>query len=215
MAASLPKPLIELAGKPLLCHSLDVLSGLESVIATVVMCPAEQVEQFTRTCGERKKLHFIAGGASRQHSVRLGIQHISSSLVLDENDLILVHDAARCLLSKELARRCITDAEAVGAVTAAVPVVDTLVGASAEERIIENTVPRDGLWAVQTPQVFKFSLLCRAHEKAAEEGKEYTDDATLVMPLHPVHITPGEPSNFKVTAPDDLILARSLLESRI
>ncbi|HLB29112.1 MAG TPA: 2-C-methyl-D-erythritol 4-phosphate cytidylyltransferase, partial [Dehalococcoidia bacterium] len=116
----------------------------------------------------------------------------------------------RPLVAPEIVKRGLSAARETGAAAAAVPVSDTIkqVGADAAVR---RTVRRDGLWAVQTPQVFRYDLLLRAHE-AALGGPEATDDAALVERLgHPVKIFLGSRRNIKVTTPEDLALAEALL----
>ena len=122
-------------------------------------------------------------------------------------EIVAVHDAARCLVSSELVSRSIDGAIANRAVTAAVPLVDSLKRVDDSGKVVAS-VPREHLWLVQTLQVFSFELLVRAH---TEGGAEATDDASLVERFHPVMIVEGERRNLKITTPEDLLLARCLV----
>jgi 2-C-methyl-D-erythritol 4-phosphate cytidylyltransferase len=121
-----------------------------------------------------------------------------------------VHDSARALVSPELIARAVAEAREHGAAIAAVPQADTLKQATLG--LVTATVPRAGLWAAQTPQVFRRDWLERAHRDATEIA---TDDAALIEWLgHPVHLSPGEPLNFKITTAADLELAEAWLMHR-
>lgn len=149
----------------------------------------------------------VAGGEERQASVRAGLAEISPDC-----DWVLVHDAARPFLRSELIRRCL---EAVGrheAVVAALPATDT-VKEVGEEGAVAATLDRSRLWLVQTPQVFRYSLLAEAHAAAAGDGFVGTDDASLVERLgHRVHVVSGDPENIKITYEEDLRRAEQHLQ---
>lgn len=146
------------------------------------------------------------GGATRQESIASGLEEIGT-------DLVVVHDAARPLVSSALVRRVIDALATADAVVPAMPVTETL--KKAEGGVVTATVDRTDLWSIQTPQGFRSSLLRRAHEHAARAGINSTDDAGLVEQLgERVTLVPGQLTNFKVTYPDDLELARTVLEAR-
>ena len=205
MGGGLPKPLLNLAGRSILARSVDTVlrSGLCQRI--VVLAPAPLIDAYRTEAGAA--VEVIPGGETRAASVRRGLQHLKQFLPPAGEALVLVHDAARCCVSADLLVRAVSAARTARAVTTAVPVVDTVLTV-APAGGIERFLDRSVLRAVQTPQVFTFSLLEAAHARA--EG-EATDDASLVQLLHPVTVIPGERSNLKVTTPEDLALAATLL----
>ena len=162
-----------------------------------------------------KLLSVVAGGQTRQESVAIGLFTLGG----DPDDLILVHDGARPLVTSEVITRCIDGARRWGNAVAALPVADTLKavdGAGDDAPTVTRTIDREGLWAVQTPQTFSVHALYAAHTSARDEGWTGTDEASLVERFGdtPVHLVLGDPQNFKITRPDDLRLASSVLRGR-
>ena len=148
-------------------------------------------------------IHFVVGGKERQDSVRNAVEFIDQKL--EKPDYVLVHDAARCLVSADLIRRCVVEAMKVKAVTAAVRSIDSVIEAGEDGTVIRH-LNRAHVWMVQTPQVFTFELIKKAH---AESTPGATDDASLVEPFHTISLVEGERSNIKVTTREDY---ESLLE---
>jgi 2-C-methyl-D-erythritol 4-phosphate cytidylyltransferase len=210
-----PKALRELAGEPLLVHAVRSLVVAPSVDLVVVAAPADRVSEvralLTDVVGDRVGLAVVAGGPSRQESVRRALD-----VLPDEVDVILVHDAARTLVPVALVESVIAAVRAgAGAVVPGLPVADTVkrVGADA---VVTETVDRSGLWSIQTPQGFSRVVLLAAHEAASDgQATEATDDAGLVERMGgTVTLVPGSEEAFKVTRPIDLVLAEALLASR-
>ncbi len=207
LGAGVPKALVPLAGRPLFAWSLEALARTPSIGTIVVVGPVRLLQEALWACGmhEPKVAQWCEGGRERQHSVARGLAALPG-----ECDLVVVHDAARALATPALVGRVVADAKAHGAAIAAVPVEDTLKRATLH--VIDDTVPRAGLWRAQTPQAFRRDWLAEAH---ALEGARATDDAALVEAAgHRVRITPGEAINFKITTMDDLRLAEAWLSSR-
>ncbi|MBW3622928.1 MAG: 2-C-methyl-D-erythritol 4-phosphate cytidylyltransferase [Armatimonadetes bacterium] len=207
---SLPhKLLIPLGGKPVLAHTLLAFERCAEVDGIVLVgSPADHAayRQVAAAAGLKKPLLLAEGGASRQESVARGLAALPDSV-----EIVAVHDAARPLVSPEVISRTIHAAREHGAGLAGIPMVDTVKRIDAEGRIIE-TLPRSELFAAQTPQTFRVSLLREAHARAAEAGIDATDDAALVERLgHPVLVVPGDRRNLKLTTPEDLIVAEALL----
>jgi len=207
--AEMPKQYLEIDGRPVLYHTLARLCA-SPTLARVVVVLAPDDSQWRRfdcwaTLGERL-LPVFAGGATRAASVLAGLQALAG--VAAEDDWALVHDAARpCLDEAALCR--LIDAvrdDPVGGILA-VPVADTLKRADADRRIAA-TEPRDGLWQAQTPQMFRYGLLCRALAAATQ----VTDEAGAIeaLGLSP-RLVVGDASNLKVTYPADLALAGWIL----
>lgn len=206
------KALLEIDGLSLVERSLMNIaaSGLISRVLICVRDPDRRDFEALRL--DRRyfdcQVDLVPGGEVRQASVRNALERLREDGAADEALLVLVHDAARCLVSSNLVRRCIDAAREFGAVTAAIPLVDSLKRAGSDLEVQES-VPRENIWCVQTPQVFKFDLLYAAHRKSPCGSA--TDDASLVERLHAVRIVPGERLNFKVTTQEDLELARAVL----
>ncbi|GAA5513768.1 2-C-methyl-D-erythritol 4-phosphate cytidylyltransferase [Deinococcus carri] len=189
-----PKAFVEVAGKSLLVRSVAALAPL--VDEVLVALPEGS------SLPEGLPARAILGGETRQDSVRRLLQATSA-------DVVLVHDAARPFLPAHVVHALLEAIPETGAATVALPVADTLVRGEAGRW--GGLVPRESLWAVQTPQGFRRELLLRAHAAARAEGFAATDDAGLVARLGlPVTLVPGDARLFKVTTPGDLALAQAL-----
>jgi len=207
LGATRPKALIELAGRPLVQWSIDALASVEDIEKVVVALPAGTPAPPGVTA--------VDGGAVRSDSVRLALAAAGDGL--GETDLVLVHDAARPLVTAALAESVIAaldaDADADAAI-AAVPVTDTIKRVDGSCTVIE-TLPRSELWAVQTPQVFRRGALQRALDVSAQELAQATDDAWLIERAGgKVIVVAASDENLKVTTPLDLQVAELLLAGR-
>jgi len=205
--ASVPKALVPLAGRPLFTWSYEALQRCDAIDGIVLVGPVRTLRELLAASGTSttKLVAATEGGEQRQHSVGRGLH-----VLPDACTLVAVHDSARALVTPEVIARAVAEAREHGAAIAAVPQADTLkqgtVGA------ITATVSRAGLWAAQTPQVFRRDWLERAHREAAEVA---TDDAALVEWLgHPVRLAMGDSLNFKITTATDLELAEAWLTHR-
>lgn len=204
LGASVEKALAPLAGRPLFCWALEALERAPGVAQVVVVGPVKRMREALAASGlaPAKVTAWCEGGRERQDSVGRGLQFLPEGAAL-----VMIHDSARALVTPELIARVVGDAAQHGAAIAAIPLADTLKRSSLGA--IEATVPRQGLWCAQTPQVFRREWIEAAHAAAARHA---TDDAALVESLgHRVHLTPGDPLNFKITTPQDLELAEAWL----
>jgi 2-C-methyl-D-erythritol 4-phosphate cytidylyltransferase len=202
LGAGSPKALVELAGRPLVQWSVDVLSRVPAIEEIVVALPAG-VEAPAGT-------HGVSGGAVRSESVRRALA------AAGPGDPILVQDAARPLTSVELVRNTLDalSQEGVDGAIAASPVTDTVKQADGEGRVTQ-TLDRSHLWCVQTPQVFRRAALERALDVSDELLAQATDDAWLVERAGGrVVVVRAPPDNLKVTTPLDLQLAELLVARR-
>ncbi|SCK20524.1 2-C-methyl-D-erythritol 4-phosphate cytidylyltransferase [Vogesella sp. LIG4] len=204
-----PKQYLDIGGQPLLAHTLAVLAANPDIdLVAVVISPGD--EWFAGFDWPLPKLRVLrVGGASRAESVANGL----AALAPAADDWVLVHDAARCCLSPQALARLIAEIgdDAVGGILAQ-PVADTVKQGDASARIAA-TVPRDGLWLAQTPQMFRAGLLASALADAANPG--ITDEASAIELLgHAPRLVVGEAQNFKVTWPGDLALAGAILAAR-
>jgi 2-C-methyl-D-erythritol 4-phosphate cytidylyltransferase/2-C-methyl-D-erythritol 2,4-cyclodiphosphate synthase len=208
--AGLPKQYVPLAGVPVLAHSLRLLAAHEGISAvTAVIHPDDHARYAAAAQAFAGRLREpVHGGATRQESVRLGLQSLRDL----EPDRVLIHDAARPLLTADLVSRLIAALDDAEAAIAAEPVADTLKRAG-EDGMIAATVDRANLWRAQTPQAFHFDAILAAHCKAAERGEvQFTDDAGLAeWAGMPVKLVASNGQNMKLTTAQDIALAERLL----
>ena len=210
LGATAPKAFVELAGRPLLQWSLDVLAA-SGAIDLIVLPRPEGVTAPPESVKLPANAICVEGGAVRSASVRKALA------IADSGDPVLVHDAARPLLGSELLERVLQAAlePNVDAAIAAAPVTDTVKRAQGQSPIVSETLDRAGLWAVQTPQVFRRATLERALDVSEELLARATDDAWLVERAGGrVAIVASGGENLKVTTRTDLALAELLLAER-
>ena len=211
LGGSLPKQYLPIAGVPMLLRAIRPFSCHPEVRQVVVVLPPDDAgappEWLVPHLGA--SLRLAAGGAQRSDSVASGLSVLDAAC-----RVVLVHDAARPFVSRDLLDDVIAVVRSgVGAVPA-VPVADTLKQANAAGEV-DRTVPRAGLWHAQTPQGFPREVLARAHDEAKSAGVSGTDDAFLVERLGgTVRLVVGDPRNLKITTADDLALAE-LLAARL
>jgi 2-C-methyl-D-erythritol 4-phosphate cytidylyltransferase len=209
---AVPKQYTLLAGLPVVAHTLAALAAVPSLQATLVVLAAEDQEFERRVPQFQGARAWVArcGGPSRAASVANGLAQLRARGARD-HDWALVHDAARCLVRAEWVQALIDACrgDEVGGLLA-LPLADTLKRASG--RRVAATVPREGKWLAQTPQMFRLGLLQRA---LAAAGPEVTDEAGAVeaLGLAPL-LVPGDLENFKLTWPADFVLAERLLQTR-
>ena len=207
--AGKPKQYVEINGKTVLQHTIDIFENHPAIdLIAVIVSPEDKTFQTTPS---RKTRVFRVGGASRAETVRNGVSALLAQGLAAEQDNILVHDAARCCLPPEALTRLIEEAggQEQGGILA-VPVADTLKRADGKNHIGE-TVSRAGLWQAQTPQLFQTSLLHRA--LSAEDLSDITDEASAVEKLgvQPL-LVQGDTRNLKLTLPQDEFIVRLLLQ---
>jgi len=209
MGHELPKQYLPLAGRPMIFHALNTLcASPEITIVFVVLAPDDNLFHSYDWSRFGDKLQpLFCGGEMRADTVLNGL--LASEL--EPDDWVLVHDAARPCLTQAQLSKLIAELrdDAVGGILA-VPVADTLKRADDQGRIA-RTEERAGLWQAQTPQMFRSGLLAQA----LQQSKNVTDDASAIeaMGLHPKLVL-SEPTNFKVTYPQDMLLAELLLSQQ-
>jgi 2-C-methyl-D-erythritol 4-phosphate cytidylyltransferase len=180
----------------------------------IVVLPVEELEfcrrEIVPAAGVKKKIELVTGGIRRQDSVYNGLSAIKS-----DEGLVLIHDGVRPFVRQEHLLACIEGAEKQGACILGLPAFDTVKQVNASNEIVQ-TRSRDALWLAQTPQTFEIKLIKRAHARAKKDNFSGTDDASLVERIGTtVKIIPGSRSNIKITHPEDLKLARALLQTGI
>ncbi len=200
------KVLAPLGGKPVLARVIDVFQKCASIDQIVVVLSQQNLEKGQQLVAEQgwsKVTDVCPGGERRQDSVVAGLSRLSHC------SWVVIHDGARPLVTVDLIEDGLEAATETGAAVAAVPVTDTIKVAG-DDRFVQETPPRHNLWAVQTPQVFRFDIIAEAYRQAKGEA---TDDATLVEQLgFRVKLYMGSYGNIKVTTPDDLALAEVFVQ---
>jgi len=206
--AGADKLFTEIAGRPLLAHAIAAFQDSDAIDRIVLVLAEPNLERgrdLVKRYAFTKVAAVCPGGSRRQDSVRLGLA------ALGECDYVAVHDGARPLVTPELIERGLEAARQTGAAVPAAALADTVKEAG-PDGIVLRTLDRSRLWAVQTPQVFRYDLLARAHR---EVNADVTDDAAMVEALgERVRLFEGSRANVKVTTAKDLRLMRGMLGSQ-
>ena len=198
------KPFIELAGRAVLQRAIDPFLRRPDVLQIAIVLPADAIENAPAWLSDDRMI-LTAGGNARSDSVRAGLLALRPDI-----DAVLVHDAARPLISGAVIDRVVAAIDHATGAIAALPASDTVHIASAD--VIDATPPREQLWLAQTPQGFPRHLLLNAHQAALADGISGTDDAALVGRIGGrVRIVEGDPRNIKITRPHDVAVAELLL----
>lgn len=210
MDAGQNKQFISLDDKPLIVHTVSVFMNdpcCNQIIIAANPSEISEMESLLHSWDITSNIMVTAGGAERQDSVYAGLQKVS------EDSLVLIHDGARPFITQEEIHALVLKAEEHGAAVLGVKVKDTI--KMVQDGVIQKTLDRSILWAIQTPQAFTYSLLTNAHEQAAIESFYGTDDASLVERVGgSVHIIEGSYDNIKLTTPEDLAAAETILLKR-
>ena len=213
MGTNRNKQFFELDGTPILLRTLESFQCSPTITTIVLAVSSEEmttVQSLVRGAGISKVSVVVAGGEERQDSVWNGIEALKNQNV----EYVLVHDAVRPFIDQELIERVLNAAVRFGAAVPALRVKETVKRVD-PEGIVRETVAREHLWLAQTPQAFEFQLLYRAYRQSQSDNFVGTDDASLVERLgERVCIVEGSSDNIKITTPEDLDLARSILRKR-
>lgn len=206
------KNYLPLLGRPILAHTIAALEDSQSISSIIIaVTPGDEafcLTEIVEKQGFTKVVSVVAGGLERQDSVWHAINAIAGDF-----DIIAVHDGARPLVTMAIIERTVAEATTTGAAICAVRVKDTI--KNVKDGQVTGTIPRGGLWSVQTPQAFRAELLIDAFKRAEADGFTGTDESSLVERLGVnVSVVEGSYENIKITTPEDLALARFILESR-
>ena len=212
MGSDLPKQFIPVKGRPLLMHTVEKFGDWNPNAEIVLVLPADHQPYWKMLCREigcQVEHRIVAGGETRFHSVRNGLEAIRGEIEQDaENVLIAVHDGVRPFVSTKVITACFEQASIKGAVVPVLPVVDSLREVDAQGK--SKAVDRSRYYAVHTPQAFQADLLLRAYSQ--DYSPLFTDDASVVEATGvPVSTVPSNPENIKITTPLDLVIAKALL----
>jgi 2-C-methyl-D-erythritol 4-phosphate cytidylyltransferase len=205
------KPFTNLDGRAVWLRSVEQFITRPEVVQSVIVVAPEDQEMFRRRFGANlvfMNIQIANGGAERFESVANAL-----ALVKPEVDFVAVHDAVRPCLTEGLITDVFTKAEKTGAAMLAVPVSDTIKQVDANKQV-KGTMPRQGLWLAQTPQVFRRDWLVEVYENRTRLGANFTDDAQLMEAAgYAVHVVEGATTNIKITTRQDLSLAEAILKS--
>jgi 2-C-methyl-D-erythritol 4-phosphate cytidylyltransferase len=214
IGGEVPKTYLPVCGRPMVLRTLDQFFSAQAIEEVVLVIAADEFlrcETMLRDDSALANRPWIlqSGGPTRQQSVKKGLEKIGS-----DADIVVIHDGARPFVSPALIDRCVQATRDKGAVVVGVPVRDTIKIVS-NDRWAQTTLSRSSLWAIQTPQVFRKQWIVEAHDRAAREAFEATDDAMLVERIgKPVFVVDGESTNIKITTPEDVWFAEALLREK-
>lgn len=212
MGADMNKQYLLLDGKEVVARTLEVFQSSDEVDEIILVSPESEVEfcrqSIVSKYGLSKVVKIIPGGAERQDSVYNGL--VSCNV---RTEIVLIHDGARPFVTEEMIRKSVKYAREIGACSVGMPVKDTIKVLDYNNFAVE-TPDRKNLYAVQTPQTFKYEIILNAHKNARTNGSLATDDTMLVEELgHRVKFIEGSYANIKITTPEDLVFAEAMLKA--
>lgn len=210
----IPKQFIEIYGKPLIVHtmeSFDTHPEIDGIVIVALKEWHEDIRIWLRKYEINKVKAIVDGGSTRQESIYNSLEYLNEYMEAD--DIVVIHDAARPLISHRIITDNIKYTKEYGAVDTVIPTADTIVR-SLDAKTIKDVPTRKELYLGQTPQSFKYSIISNAHKKVIDsEVKDATDDCQLVLKMNrDVYLVEGEKLNFKITTPEDLLLLKSIIK---
>jgi 2-C-methyl-D-erythritol 4-phosphate cytidylyltransferase len=214
MGSEIPKQFIDIYGKPLIIHTLESFDANPNIDYILVVCKEDwhdNLKIWIRKFGINKVKWIINGGETRQDSTYNALNTLKKECSGD--DILVIHDSARPLISQRIIDDNIDAAKEFNAVDTVIPATDTIVK-SFEGEVIDEVPVRKYLYMGQTPQSFKYDFIVKAHENAKINSRnDSTDDCQLVLDLNEhVHFVNGDKLNFKVTTFEDLLMLKSLIK---
>lgn len=203
------KLLQEVGGKSLLVRTTEAFIKVGQIDQVIVVAAEDAIEHYMKVlhdAGCLDKIKMVKGGRSRRESVYFGLLETD-----DKAGIVLIHDAARPLVTKKLILDCIEAARRYGACCASVPLSDTL-KKGGENGFVIKTISRRGLYRIQTPQAFDYKDILKLHKKAAFRNLDVTDDAQIAEYFgYHVYLVESDDTNIKITTPSDLLIAEAIL----
>ncbi len=214
MNSTVKKQYLMLGNRPVLWYSLQAFQACPRIDEIVLVCGAGEIEfcrrEFTEKYGFTKITQITEGGSERYHSVYAGL------MALDDCEYVLIHDGARPFIDQEMLNRIFEALTECRACIVGMPVKDTI-KLQDEDGYVADTLPREKLWMIQTPQSFSYPLIREAYEKLEQESLPagiITDDAMVLERYTdiPIKLIKGSYDNIKITTPDDLVLAETRIK---
>lgn len=218
--AEKPKQYMLLKDKPVIAHTVEKFYKNSAFAKILILCPQQWVdytENLLRQSGlADARIVVLSGGDTRNETIMNAIRYIEQSDGLDEDTIIVTHDAVRPFVTARIIDDNIAAAKAFGASDTVVPATDTIVE-SQDHAVISNIPDRSKLYQGQTPQAFKAKQLKQLYESLSAEEKDILTDACKIFSIKgcPVHLVNGEVYNIKITYPYDLLVANALLEQQL
>lgn len=216
MKTQVPKQYLQINGKPVLYYSLDVFQRCRRIDEIILVCSREDVEKCRKDIVEQygfsKVKRIVPGGSERYYSVYEGLK------AAEECGYILIHDGARPFIDETTINRILDVLPECRACVVGVPVKDTI-KLSDEKGFVAQTLPREKLWSIQTPQSFEYPLIRKAYDELLGQEPlkiKITDDAMVVEYVTgiPVKLVEGSYENMKITTPEDMLLAEMILNRK-
>lgn len=209
MKSDKSKLLLEISGKTVIERTVEVFLKADCIDEIIVVCRENDLDDFEKVLSDYE-LSYCFGGATRQESVMNAVSTIEDG----ECDLIVIHDGARPLITQKEIADTVNLAKDKGASAVGVPVKDTIKIVAPDASIVD-TPDRSTLISIRTPQIFSFDMYKEALALAEKQGKDFTDDCQLVENLgKPVYIVCGDYGNIKITTPEDIPMAESIIQMR-
>ncbi|MEW9502691.1 2-C-methyl-D-erythritol 4-phosphate cytidylyltransferase [Jeotgalibacillus marinus] len=209
MGADRNKLLLEVEGKPIIIHTLEVFEKDVNCLGIILAIHASDREELVSLFNQFnicKVIHTVEGGRERQQSVHNALKKASC-------DIVLVHDGARPFIQPSTIQKLVQTANDSGAAIAAVPVKDTI--KVVRKGTVDKTIERSSLWSIQTPQAFRLSMIIKAYDEAELDGVMGTDDASLVEKMgEKIQVVEADYDNIKLTTKEDLIFAEAIFKKR-
>ncbi len=210
MGTDIKKQYLALKGKEVLAHTIDQFEKCKEIDEIIIVTGKEEIdycrEHIWKKYGYTKIKTIVAGGRERQDSVYNGLLQVSG-----ETNIVLIHDGARPFIRVEQIRESIETAANEGACVVGVPMKDTVKKCD-ENQFVKETPSRDTLWVIQTPQTFKYDWIMKAYEEGMKNNLAATDDSMMVEALgYCVKVVQGRYDNIKITTPEDLVIAKSMM----
>jgi 2-C-methyl-D-erythritol 4-phosphate cytidylyltransferase len=206
MGSVLPKQFLLIHNKPILWYTLHTFLKSFKDLHIILVLPAEYYDTGLAVCDEMNAanpIRAIVGGDTRFHSVQKGLS------LIDEESIVFIHDAVRCLLSPSLIHHCFEETQKFGS---AIPCIDATDSVRLIHAMGHKSIKRSEIKLVQTPQTFQSTILLGAYQ--ANYHEDFTDDASVVEAAgYEIHLVDGEPNNIKITTPLDLAIAEELLDT--
>jgi len=207
------KQFMEINGQAVLSITVSVFDGCQSIDDVIVVVAKEDIELTKKLLKDFKKVKsVVAGGSERQDSVYNGLKDVVQD---SDDDIVVVHDAARPLVTKEIIAKAVREAKVSKAAIIGVPSKDTIKTVS-PENVVLGTLDRGSIWQIQTPQAFRADLIISAHDDAARHGIIALDDTALTERQRiSTEIVPGSALAFKITTEDDWAMAEALVKAGV
>lgn len=221
MGADMPKQYLEIGGKPIIVHTAEKFLEYEGFEKIIVLCPDEWI-QYTKDiikdrCNDKNvaDIEIISGGNSRNETIMNGIAYIEKKYGVDDETIIVTHDAARPFINKRILSENVEKTMEYGAVTTAIGAVDTIL--ECDGGIIKKIPDRSRMFQCQTPQTFHAKQLRELYMGLTDEEREVLTDASKILVLSGINvaIVNGERTNIKITYKEDMIFAEAILKSMV